>query len=52
MELCNSTIEQLTDSSIEELAASSVCAQPNSNGSSLVLPMTWALTEPLTHPLA
>ena len=51
MELCNSTIEQLAESSIEDLAASSVCAQPNSDASSLVLPMTWPLTETLVHPL-
>ena len=51
MELCNATVAELADSSIEDLAASSVCAQPNSDGSSLVLPMAWALTEPLTHPL-
>ena len=51
MELCNATVAELAASSIEDLAASIVCAQPNSDASSLVLPIKWPLTEPLTHPL-
>ena len=51
MELCNASVTDLADSSIEDLAASSVCAQPNSDGSSLVLPMVWPLTESLADSL-
>ena len=51
MELCSASIEELAESSIEDLASSSVCVQPNSDASSLLLPMTWPLTEPLVHPL-